>query len=193
MKNFFYHLSLLESRISAHFSQEKYLHNERFSYPHERIAFSTDTPADYGLLLGIDEFGRCLQITTNKNRKQLGNVLRIIATQGGKSTAFKHEAKYWKGSFIGNDIKGEIDADTSEIRSEFSDIYRIDLTGGGDKFDPFLGKETEDDLYDIANLLLYEPNERQPAFTQRGIEILTILFFSCQICPNTNTAVSFRS
>ena len=64
------------------------------------------------------------------------------------------------------------------MRAAFSDIYRIDLTGGGNKFDPLMGKETEDDLYAVAKLLLYEPNERDPAFTQRGIKMLRFLFMA---------------
>jgi type IV secretory pathway TraG/TraD family ATPase VirD4 len=183
MKNFFYNLSILESWISAHFSSETYLHSERFAYPHERVSFSTDTPDDYGLLLGIDEFGRYLQITANKKRKQLGNVLDVTPTQGGKSTRFKHQLKHWKGSVIVNDIKGELDAETSAIRAGFSDIYRIDLTGRENKFDPLMGKETEDDLYAVAKLLLYEPNEPNPAFTQRAIEILTLLFLAARAAP----------
>jgi type IV secretory pathway TraG/TraD family ATPase VirD4 len=118
------------------------LHAERFSYPHERIAFSTETPSDDDLLLGIDEFGRYLQVTTNKRRKQLGNVLKVAPSQGGKSTGFKHQLKHWKGSVIVNDIKGELDAETSDIRAAFSDIYRLDLTGGGNKFDPLMGAST---------------------------------------------------
>jgi hypothetical protein len=182
MKNFYYNLTIILSRLSAYFSHEKYLHNERFSFPHERIGFSADTPSDYGLLLGIDEFGRYLQITANKKRKQLGNVLDVTPTQGGKSTKYKHQLKHWKGSVIVNNIKsGELDEETAEIRAEFSDIYRIDLTGGGNKFDPLMGKETEDDLYAVAKLLLYEPNERDPAFTQKGIEILMLLLLSARI------------
>ena len=173
----------MKSWISAQFSQQKYLHAERFSYPHERLAFSTETPSDDDLLLGIDEFGRYLQVTTNKKRKQLGNVLKVAPSQGGKSTGFKHQLKHWKGSVIVNDIKGELDAETSDIRAEFSDIYRLDLTGGGNQFDPLMGKETDDDFYAVAKLLLYEPNEHQPAFTQRGIEILTLLFLATRAVP----------
>ena len=76
MKNFYYHLSLLKSRSSAYFSSEKYLHSERFSYPHECRAFSTDTPDDYGILLGIDEFGRHLQIATNKEAEAIRKCIR---------------------------------------------------------------------------------------------------------------------
>ena len=81
MKNFYYNLSIMQSRLSEHFSSEKYLHNERYSLPHERTGFSAETPSDYGLLLGMDEFGRYLQITTNKKRKQLGNVLYAAPSQ----------------------------------------------------------------------------------------------------------------
>ena len=180
MKNLKYNLALFFSYISSILDKQQHLHNERFSYPHERIAFSTDRPADYGILLGIDEFKRYLQITVNKKRKQLGNVLDVTPTQGGKSTKYKHQLKFWKGSAIVNDIKGEIDAETSDIRSEFSDIYRIDLTGGGNKFDPLMGKQTEDDLYAVAKLLLHEPNERDPAFTQRGIKLFTLVLLSAR-------------
>src|SRR5687768_13968111 len=100
MKNLYYNLSVFNSRISQFFSSAHTLHPERFSLPHEHASFSVDTPSNYGLLLGIDEFGRYLQITTNKDRKQLGNVLRVMPTQRGKSTTFKHEAVHWKGSFI---------------------------------------------------------------------------------------------
>jgi type IV secretory pathway TraG/TraD family ATPase VirD4 len=184
MKNFFYNLSILQSHLSEHFSSEKYLHNERYALPHERTGFSAETPSDYGLLLGVDEFGRYLQITTSKKRKQLGNVLYAAPSQKGKSNTFKHQLKHWKGSVIVNNIKaGELDEETSEIRAGFSDIYRIDLQGGGNHFDPLMGKNTEDDLYAVAKLLLYEPNEQQPAFTQRGIEILTILFLAARAAP----------
>ena len=97
MKNFWYHLSLIKSWIYAQFSQQKYLHAERFSYPHERIAFSTETPSEDDLLLGIDEFGRYLQVTTNKRRKQLGNVLKVAsspAIPGRHLTCWKQKAYF---------------------------------------------------------------------------------------------------
>ena len=33
----------------------------------------------------------------------------------------------------------------------------------------------------VANMLLYEPNEKDPAFTQRAIKMLTILFMAARI------------
>ena len=78
MKNFFYHLSLLESRITAHFSQEKYLHPERFSYPHEFAYLSFSQPHDDGLFLGMDPFDRILQITATPKRQSLDHGIDLI-------------------------------------------------------------------------------------------------------------------
>src|SRR5687767_6319049 len=124
MRNFFYQLSLVESRITAHFSQEKYLHPERFAYSHEFAHLSLAQPYDYGLFLGMDQFERFLQITPPK-RGNLGNVLHIVPSGGGKSTGFKTQLQHWKGSAIVNDIKGELSRDTAYIRREFSDVYFI--------------------------------------------------------------------
>jgi type IV secretion system protein VirD4 len=181
MNNFFYSLNLWQSRISHFLSTERYLHAERFALPHELASFSSEKPDNFGLLLGIDDYGRYLQMTTSNKRKRLGNVLKVAPTGGGKSTDFKHQLIYWKGSAIVNDIKGELYADTADYRREFSDVYSIDLQGGGNKFDPLMGKHTEDDFYAVAKLLLYEPTERDPSFTQRGIEIVKLFFLAARI------------
>ncbi len=178
MKNFFYHLSLLESRITAHVSQEKYLHPERFSYPHEFAHLSFAQPHDYGLFLGMDQFDRIIQITGTPKRQSLGNVLYIVPSQGGKSTGFKRQLEHWKGSAIVNDIKGELSRDTAHIRRGFSDVYFIDLTGNGDHFNPVQGKTDEHELYAMANLLLHQRREdgNGIAFTEQATEMLTLLF-----------------
>src|SRR5687767_15643665 len=147
MKNFHYNLHIMHSRISRFLSSEKQgLSHERFALPHELVRLSHTKPDNFGLLLGVDEYGRVLQITT-KTRKQLGNVLKVAPSQGGKSTDFKHQLIHWRGSAIVNDIKGELSRDTSESRSEFSDIHFLDLTGNGDSFNPLQGKTGEHELY----------------------------------------------
>src|SRR5215210_5490818 len=180
MKNFFYNLSLQHSRLSAFFSHENNLHPERWALPHEVAHLSFAKPHDYGLLLGEDQFGRTLQITATAKHPNLGNVLKIAPSQGGKSTDFKEQLRQWKGSAIVNNIKGELSRDTAKIRTEFSDIYFFDATENAHKYDPLYGKETEDDLYAVAKMLLYEPNEKDPAFTQRAIKMLTLLFMAAK-------------
>ena len=90
MKNFYYHLSILQSRFASHFASEKSLGTERFALPHEVAHLSSEKAHDYGLILGVDQFGRTLQITPTKNRPNLGNVLKVAPSQGGKSTDFKN-------------------------------------------------------------------------------------------------------
>src|SRR5947209_19561969 len=41
-------------------------------------------------------------------------------------------------------------------------------------------KNSEDDLLAVAKLLLYEPNERDPAFTQRAMKMLKLLFMAAR-------------
>ena len=178
---FYYHLSILQSRLSSHFASEKSLGTERFALPHEVAHLSSEKAHDYGLILGVDQFGRTLQITPTKNRPNLGNVLKVAPSQGGKSTDFKKQLRHFKGSVIANDIKGELSRDTAHIRAQFSDVYYINPLGNGNKFDPLFGKTSEDDLYDVANMLLDEPNEKDPAFTQRAIKMLTLLFLTARI------------
>ena len=181
MKNFYYNLSLLQSRLASHFASEKAFGNERFALAHEVAHLSSEKPHDYGLILGVDPFGRLLQITATKNRPNLGNVLKVAPSQGGKSTDFKKQLRHFKGSVIANDIKWELSRDTADIRAEFSDIYYINPLGNGNKFNPLSGKTSEDDLYAVANMLLYEANEKDPAFTQRAIKMLTLLFMAARI------------
>src|SRR3954452_5448470 len=59
-------------------------------------------------------------------------------------------------------------------------VFVIDPTGVGNKYDPLQGRETEDDLYDSAKHLLYEPNERDPVFTQRATKMLQQLFIAAK-------------
>jgi type IV secretion system protein VirD4 len=178
LKNFFYHTHILHSRLSHFFSSEKPgLSHERFALPHELIRLSHTKPDDFGLILGNDEYGRILQITT-KTRKQLGNVLKVAPSQGGKSTDFKHQLIHWKGSAIVNDIKGELSRDTAQERAKFSAIHSIDLTGNGASFNPLQGKTEEHELYAMAKLLLHESREDGSgiAFTEQAIEMLMLLF-----------------
>jgi len=52
----------------------------------------------------------------------------------------------------------------------------LDPSGVGHCYDPLLGKDTEDKLFSAAANILFEPEERDPIFTQRATVMLTQLF-----------------
>ena len=57
----------------------------------------------------------------------------------------------------------------------------IDPTGVGHRYDPLLGKKTEDELLSSATHLLFKPDEGDGAiFTQRATVMLTQLFLAAR-------------
>jgi hypothetical protein len=185
MKNFYYNLHILHSRLSAHLSKETHLHKARFAYDHELAPLSRPYYSSSSLLLGLDRFNHVLQVTPTPQRPKLGNLMDVGPSQCGKSTHFVRQLHKWGYSVIANDIKGDLSRETAEFRRLFSDVYFIDPTGWGHRHDPLIGKNTEDEFYLTANLLLYEAQEKDPIFTQRATKILTLLFLLARITGNS--------
>ena len=70
---------------------------------------------------------------------------------------------------------------TAGFRSTLGPVYVLDPTGVGHRYDPLLGKKTEDELLSSATHLLFKPNEGEGAiFTQRAIVMLTQLFLAAR-------------
>jgi hypothetical protein len=60
-------------------------------------------------------------------------------------------------------------------------VLVLDPRGYGNQYDPLEGVVTEDELYNSAKLLLYEPREGDGiAFTQRATKMLTLLFLAAR-------------
>jgi len=85
----------------------------------------------------------------------------------------------WKHSAVIFDIKGDLYNQTAGYRKTLGDVFRFDTRGYGDPYDPLQGKYEEDDLYALAQHLMYEPNEGDgKAFTQRATKLLTLLWLA---------------
>ena len=181
MNKILYYLHIFFSQMANLFSAEKHLHNARFAKPHELKSILSSTLDGTSLLLGESRFNYVLAVKPTEARGQLGNLGLFVPTGGGKTLFLTTHLLTWPHSAIVNDPKGELFGLTGGYRAKDGLVYVFDPTGYGNCFDPLIGKNTEDDFYAVAKLLLFEPNERDPAFTQRGIKMLTLLLLASRI------------
>jgi type IV secretion system protein VirD4 len=84
-------------------------------------------------------------------------------------------------SVVVNDIKGELFTQTAGYRATLGQVFVIDPTGIGNRYDPLMGKQTEDELLSAATHLLFKPDEGEGAiFSQRATVMLTQLFLAAR-------------
>jgi type IV secretion system protein VirD4 len=182
-KRFLYRLAVFFSWAHASrvwqflFPTAQALHKGRVAHPHEVADLSTDSlPAD-SLLLGIDQFSRVVRVRSTPERRELGNILIEAPTGGGKGLLAVCQLLTWGGSAIVFDIKGDLYKQTAGYRNTLGPVFRFDTRGQGHRYDPFRGKQEDDELYAIGHHLLYEPNEGEgKSFTQKGTKMLLIVF-----------------
>ena len=130
-------------------------------------------------VLGIDQFSRIVRVRSTPQRRELGNILIEAPTGGGKGLLVVCQLLTWGTSAIVLDIKGDLYKQTAGYRQTLGPVYRFDTEGFGHCFDPFRGKESEDELYAIAHHLLYEPNEGDgKGFAQKGARMLMVVFLA---------------
>jgi type IV secretion system protein VirD4 len=165
--------------IIALFSPDTRLHRARFANASELSQLLYHTPASDGLLLGSKKSG-FVTVRPTKNRRELGNLLVVAPTRGGKGLLATSQLLSWKHSVVVNDIKGELFTQTAGYRATLGNVYVLDPTGIGHRFDPLHGKQTEDEFYSTASHLLFEADEKERIFTQRAIVMLTQLFLAAR-------------
>ena len=115
------------SRLAGFFSGHTKLHSARFARIHELISLviSELTPGT-GLLLGTTLFGHALSVRPTKQRRELGNLLAVASTRGGKGLLAVSQLLTWKHSVVVNDIKGDLFAQTAGLRSALGPVFVID-------------------------------------------------------------------
>jgi hypothetical protein len=145
---------LLTSRLSASWSQEKHLRNDRFALPHELSPILSPTLDGINLLLGEASYNHVLKVSRTKAHRELGNVLVVAPTRGGKGLLAESQLLTWQGSVIVNDIKGELFNDTAGYRKTLGEVYVIDPEAIGHQYNPLKGKASEDELYASAEYLI---------------------------------------
>jgi type IV secretion system protein VirD4 len=181
LQQLLFHVVVFFNRILSALQHSQNLHNARFANLHELTGLLTKKLDDTGLLLGIGHFKQFLRVRPTKARRELGNLLAVATTRGGKGLLATSQLLTWPHSVIVNDIKGDLFIQTAGYRATLGKVYVIDPTGIGNSFDPLMGKFTEDELLSAATHLLYKPDEGDGAiFSQRAIVMLTQLFLAAR-------------
>src|SRR3954453_4796227 len=160
----------------------RHLHVARFARLDELMSLATARLRTTGLLLGRTRFEHLLQVTPTKTRRELGNVLVVAPTRGGKGLLATSQLLSWKHSVVVNDIKGELFAQTAGYRATLGKVFVIDPGGVGHRYDPLTGKHTEDALFSAATSLLFKADEGEGAiFTQRATNMLAQVFLAARL------------
>src|SRR5919199_3840934 len=165
------------SRWAALVWPQKHLHTDRFATNQEvkRLAHHRSN----GLVLGLDRFGHLLSVEATAKRPHLGHLAVFGPTGAGKTTRQEEQIRRWEGPIIVNDPKFQLSNSTAEIRRKSGKVFFFSPSeGGGDTYDPFDGIESERKIYSLAKHLLYVPNEKEPAFTERATKMLTQLILT---------------
>jgi type IV secretion system protein VirD4 len=174
-----YNLAILFDKLLT--SNDKHLHNARFARPHELQSLESHLigESEASLLLGVSRFNRFLHVRPTKTRRELGNLLAVAPTRGGKGLLAVSQLLSWPHSVVVNDIKGDLFQQTAGYRAGLGPVLVIDPQGFGDRFDPLHGKQTEDEFLSSATHLLFQADEGEgKIFTQRAITMLTMLFLA---------------
>lgn len=168
--------------IIALFHSDRHLHNARFARIDELASLLSSTlTAETSLLLGVSHLDHVLRVRPTPTRRELGNLLVVAPTRGGKGLLATSQLLTWPHSVVVNDIKGDLFTQTAGFRSTLGPVFVIDPTGVGHRYDPLMGKQTEDELFSQATHLLYKPDEGEGAiFTQRATVMLTQLFLAAR-------------
>jgi type IV secretion system protein VirD4 len=187
MKNFFYNLHILHSRLSAHLPQEKNLHPGRFAYPHELASIATFNLNGSRLLMAEGKFNHILTVSPTETQQELAHLMLIGRSRCGKGLAIESNMLNWSGPLIANDIKRELAPRTAgwRVTGLGGRAFYIDPTdpkGNSDKYDPLEGKFTDSDLQSAATILLYKGNEGENSiFTDSAIIMLTQIFHAAHL------------
>src|SRR4030095_15613146 len=152
----------------------------------------THTCSETALLLGTTHLGGIYRVTPTRKRRELGNMMVVAPPRSGKSRLAISQLLTWPHSVVVVDIKGELYQNTAGYRSSLGPVYVIDPEGVGNQYDPLLGLSNEDELYEAAKNLLFDPKEAEGrSFTEWGI-LLEVLKWQACLQLNRKTGVNYH-
>src|SRR5437867_3718158 len=99
LERLFFFLSLVIQRIHAFFRPDNRLHRARFARIDELASLLSMVPPPEGLLLGKRN-GHFVTVRPTEMRRELGNLLVVAPTRGGKGLLAVSQLLSWKYSVI---------------------------------------------------------------------------------------------
>jgi type IV secretion system protein VirD4 len=185
-------VNMLVSRLSSLGGDSAKLHHARFARPHELHGLTSHTLVEEALLVGTTHLGSIYRLTPTRERRELGNMLVCAPPRSGKSILAISQLLTWPHSVVVVDIKGELYQNTGGYRSTLGPVYVLDPRGLGHRYDPLQGITNEDELYEAAKNLLFDPKEAEGrSFTERGI-LLEVLKWQACLALNRQKATAYR-
>ncbi len=129
---FLYGLALFLNRIIAAVSFDRHRRGAQFARLDQTAPLESPTLKDEAsLLLGVSHLNQILRVQPTKKRRELGNLLVVAPTRGGKGLLAVTQLLTWPHSVIVNDIKGELFQLTAGDRAKRGKVYVIDPRGYG--------------------------------------------------------------
>src|SRR5919106_378037 len=151
----------------------------RLAYQHELNAIEITGFDGNHLLIGEGEYGQVYAVQPTELSPELGNMIKLGTTRYGKSSAELCQLVDWEGSGIIFDIKGEIYPKVAGYLATRGRLITIDLSQGlGDQYDPLQGHTKDRELYKLAKHLVYDPNDKETIFSERGAKMVTQIFLA---------------
>src|SRR5918992_2289858 len=151
----------------------------RLAYKHELNTIEITAFAGNHLLIGEGEYGQVYGVKPTKKRRELGNSIKLGTTRYGKSSAELCQIVDWDGSGFIFDIKGEIYPKVAGYLASKGRVITIDLSQGlGDQYDPLQGHTKDRELHKLAKHLVYDPNDKETIFSDRGAKMVTQIFLA---------------
>lgn len=161
---------------------DRRLHKARFAAIDEKARLKSSDPPPYSLLLGLDLFKQFYVVRSTPNKRELGNVLVVAPTRGGKGLLATTQLFTWQGSVIVNDLKGDLFLQTAGYRATLGNVYVLNpIRGYGHRYDPLHTYHTEEELGLACQKMLHETTSADPFWSESAAKMLTQIFVAARM------------
>src|ERR687894_3242685 len=179
---FFKIFSQLVSWLAVVLDTSHKLFPGRLAYQHELNNIEITAFDGNHLLIGEGAYGQVYGVLPTEKSPELGNMIKLGTTRYGKSSAELCQIVDWNGSEFIFDIKGEIEPKVAGYLASKGRVITIDLSQGlGGQYDPLQGHIKDRELHKLAKHLVYDPNDKETIFSDRGAKMVTQIFLAARI------------